>query len=560
MSASWRNTLRVAVVILLGLFGAAENAADFSLPWNPYATFGFSSSVDGRISKVEAGSQAAKAGLKEGDRIDVAALGLHARRRLTFATLSPPNLRITFPVMSGNTRRNVTLVSVAMQRTLFDNVSDIVETLERAAFLVIAAVLVLLRPSLLTWSFFLIAFSVQEGVWTQVFLSDRLIMPYTFLANASETAGAVASVIFAMLFPRTEPSPAVRRSAIALALFGVALVAFDSANGYSLSFGWMASGSAAWATLVYTFSSWSHVGLNLAAIAVFGLNYLRSPSQDRLRMQWVALGFAVGSCGTIMPSLIGYFDVDVPLIVLNVLLALTIFTPLSVAYAIVKHRVIDIRFFLSRALVYSLVTTVAVAALALIEFVIAQSLEATRLGLVVEIAGAVAIGLCISRLHRLIDGFVERYVFRSVYQAEQHLTRIGEAMMFARSPRSIDEMLTGETERALRLASVTVVREFDPDEPLALRLLAGRETLDHGDLLAMPLLIRHRLFGYVLYGHHTNGSAIDPNERALLEKITARASNAYDHITSEEKAAENERLRIEVDVLRSALRPITPAS
>ena len=106
--------------------------------------------------------------------------------------------------------------------------------------------------------------------------------------------------------------------------------------------------------------------------------------------------------------------------------------------------------------------------------------------------------------------------------------------MFARSPRSIDEMLAGETERSLRLASVTVVRQFDPDEPLA-------------SLLAMPLLVRYCFLGSVLYGPHTNGSAIDPKERALLEKITAQASSAYDHVVSEERAAENERLQIEVD-------------
>lgn len=100
MIPTMARALSVAVVILLGLFGAAQNAMEFSLPWNPYSTFGFSSSIDGRITGVQAGSPAAKAGLKDGDRIDVTPLGLHERRRLIYNTMGPPNDRINFSVIN----------------------------------------------------------------------------------------------------------------------------------------------------------------------------------------------------------------------------------------------------------------------------------------------------------------------------------------------------------------------------------------------------------------------------------------------------------------------------
>jgi hypothetical protein len=258
MIPTMARALSVAVVILLGLFGAVQDATEFSLPWNTYSTFGFSSSIDGRITGVQAGSPAAKAGLKDGDRIDVTPLGLHERRRLIYKTMAPPNGRITFSVIAGGKRRDVSLVSTPYERNLLDNIGNTIDTVEHAAFLVIAAILVLLRPSLLTWSFFLIALSVQPGAWTQAFLSDRLIVPYTFLANASIIAGAAASVIFAMLFPRTTPSPAIRRTAGALALFGIALLIFDTANGYSLVLAWITHGSAARAALVFALAHWAN--------------------------------------------------------------------------------------------------------------------------------------------------------------------------------------------------------------------------------------------------------------------------------------------------------------
>jgi membrane-associated protease RseP (regulator of RpoE activity) len=111
MTPTMARALRVAVVILLGLFGAVQDATEFSLPWNPYSTFGFSSSIDGRINGLQAGSPAAKAGLQDGDRIDVTPLGLHERRRLIYKTIGPPNGRISFSVIAGGKRREISLVS-----------------------------------------------------------------------------------------------------------------------------------------------------------------------------------------------------------------------------------------------------------------------------------------------------------------------------------------------------------------------------------------------------------------------------------------------------------------
>ncbi len=293
----------------------------------------------------------------------------------------------------------------------------------------------------------------------------------------------------------------------------------------------------------------------VVSIIAFVANYIRSEETARKRLQWVGLGFICGFGGVawlfIAEALLQFTNGDIPLWLINSLQSLNICIPVAVAYAILKHRVIDVRFFVSRALVYGLITTVAVAVLALLDWAVAKRLEETRLGLVVEIAGALAIGIGLHRMHSAIDAIVDRYVFRSVHAAQLHLERIAEAMMFARTTHAIDDLLADETVRALALDSVTVIRDFDPDDSLALQLHAGRITLERGDFLAMPLLVRHQLIGYVLYGHHQNGAAIDPNERQILEEVTARAAVAYDHVLSEERAAENERLSIENRVLRS---------
>ena len=49
-------------------------------------------------------------------------------------------------------------------------------------------------------------------------------------------------------------------------------------------------------------------------------------------------------------------------------------------------------------------------------------------------------------------------------------------------------------------------------------------------VLAVPVMVRHELVSFTLYGPHRNGSQLDPDEVGLLEELALEASRAYDHI------------------------------
>lgn len=553
-------TLNRIVVVLLAVIALMLTAPDIILPWHPFSSFGFSGTPDGKIAGINAGSPAARAGIRLGDRIDISKLGPRERRMVSFLSPAPPGATIRLPITTANGAREVSLSAEPRPRSAADNISDVILILEQCSFIIIAAVLAYLRPSWLTWSFFLYAVGVSaNSVLVMALIDGRFYELYAAFLNTLVIVGYFAVALFAMLFPRPEPSAAIRRI---LPYFGFLAALWILCNlwfGYLAAFNVAIRGSAASVSLLFTVNETLVAAMYVIAIAAFFTNYIRSDEVARKRMQWVALGYVCGFGGiawlqTAQVALLSGTG-DWPIWLINVLQCLNIFVPVTVAYAITKHRVIDVRFFVSRALVYGAITSLAVGILALLDWIIARQLEETRLGLVVEIAGALAIGIGIHRMHALIDNLVDRFVFRSVHEAEEHLERIGDAMMFARTARAIDDMLATETARALRLERATVVRTFDPDDVLALRLHSGRIALDHGDALAVPLLIRHQLFGYVLYGHHENGAAIDPNEREILLRLTAKAAVAYDHVISEERAAENERLSIENRVLRSLIEP-----
>ncbi|MGB6987043.1 MAG: hypothetical protein WBD74_13815 [Candidatus Aquilonibacter sp.] len=546
---TWRSALRVTLIIALTLAGAAEFAGDFALPWHPYGTFGFTAGIGGRIDVVQPDSPAARAGLRAGDRVDVEAIGLHERRRLIYLSVAPPGAQITLPVIEGTRRRTVTLVATPYPRTAAANITNTIETLERLAFLAIAMALVLLRPSLLTWSFFAIAMANQPGFAPYAFFSDAWILPNVFFVNASIIVGAVAGVVFAMLFPRERPSRAVRNTAIALTFAGAGLLVFDAINQYSITFAWGARGSASWVGRLAQLNDAFLYALSVAAVAMFAVNYLRAPSNERLRMQWVALGFVIGDASFVVPAFLSdYLDIHLSLTAVNVLLCLTIFIPLSVAYAILRYRVIDVRFFISRALVYGTLTTIAVAVLALLEAIAKSRLELTRFGVAIELASAVLIGIGMSKVHVWINAAFERNLFRMLHDAEKRLRTVGKAMMFAQNEGAIDVMLAGEAAAALKLAYVRVDRELDPDAPMVMELHAERSAMVRGDDLVVPLLGRNRLLGCAFFGPHSSGAAIDPNEREVLESFASDAAVAYDHVAVERSAAENAALQAKLAI------------
>ncbi len=547
-----RSAAFLVSVICLATLASMLAGVDFILPWHPFSSFGFDSKPDGTITDVIAGMPAARAGLRPGDRIDVSQLSVHDRRFIGQLTVAPDGTTVTYPVVRGRTTREVTLTAVPRLRTLADNVTDLVACAFAIAFIVIAAVLLLLRPSVLTWSFFLFA-TAGTGIsisYEQV-RSDALLFTIEALGTFLGLISTPAMIVFAMLFPRAVPTRTERSTIWILGVCFLAIELIDLVTGFSFSRSAVAFAPQYGVAVTLLNSIITSAGY-LAAVIIYIVNYVRSNEAQRKRMQWVALGFALGTgllqAVTVIQGLMSYTP---PIWLLNTLQCFNILVPISVAYAVLKHRVIDVRFFVSRALVYGAITTVAVATLTLLEFLIGRSIEARNLGLVVELAGAVAIGLGISRLHDSIDRVIDRFVFRSVHLAEQHLQRIGAALMFAESTAAIDRMVLQESTRALDLESASVVREFDPDEPLALQLHAQREPIEDGDRLCMPLIVRHRLLGYVVFGHHRSGAAIDPNERAILMHLTHQAATAYDHVLSEERNAENERLRRDLLVERA---------
>ncbi len=567
-----RVFVRVAAVTLLAALTLALMLPDIAAPWLPWGSFGFDAARGGRITNVYPNLPAARAGVRPGDRIDVSNARDQELRSIGPFAMAWPGTTTVFRIRTRDgTDHDIALTSVPWPRSTLDNITDVIEMLVELAFVAIPAWLVLTRPALLTWTFFI--FATNSYVWSAI-LYELLPAPLAILvASLSVISGILAGLgfaAFALLFPRLSPSRTQVRILSVLCAITVPMLAVDLAEA------WMRltdyGGSIALGSLASTLSTLFAVLLYLLGIAFFIYNHARAPIQDRPRIRWVIAGFAVafgGSLVTFVGQVLPAISISPPVWAINLLSSLDVLVPISVAYAIVALRVVDVRFVLSRALVYGSLTTAAVALLAVLDFAVARQLEETKLGLIVEIAGAVFVGLGMQRMHAWIDSLVDRFVFRSLHDAQRHFHTIGRAMIFARSTRAIDPLVCDEPVRALHLGGAAVYHRtedgyartfaagspfrdgFDHDHRVVLHLLAERTPIERDGELAVPFTVRDGLLGFALFGAHVNGTAIDPNERELLEALCARAANAYDHVASEERAEENARLRGDLSILQA---------
>ena len=582
---------RPVVVVVLSLLVLAVDLPDLSLDWQPFYDFGMRFDAAGNVVSVYPGGPADEAGIDLGDHVDVANTPLASRVYLfTGFNAAKPGERRTFTVSDGDEFRHVTLTARVRPRGFLDNLSNTLLQISIVAFIAIAATLAILRPSAMTWAFFLYAIFANTA---QVVVPSLLPLPGTIAFQLIfDPWGAVAWVAllsFALLFPtNTRTGWRGRAQAYVLPVgFLVYLLALyqTAAPIFALPFV---------AAVVTIIDLLDVVGLLVVGTA-FVLTYRSSAPAARARIRWVMLGLLVGYGGTLTFQLFSSLPgiaIGEPIWLVNVQLTLQLAVPLTVAYACIRHRIFDVRVVVSRALVYGLLTTALVVVITLIDFIVGRLLVETRIAVIGEVVASVAIGLSLNTVHKVLEQFVDRTLYRSRNRAQHRLQRVGNGLLYATSPSAVTTLVTQEPLDAFRLASASVFRESDDgsyqrvaalgwddatvvrleaDDPIVLQLRAEVEPLRirdtrkrdgfpsgaHGPAIALPIVVRGRLRGIAFYGAHTSGEELDTEEVESLQRLLEAAGVAYDHLEAQIALGRMKQLEEELRSARSAL-PSTP--
>ena len=231
-----------------------------------------------------------------------------------------------------------------------------------------------------------------------------------YVFHATTTLGYLLLVLFFFVFPDGKLKPIWTAWLIALALPVVLVWGHSPGGDFDLT-------SVNLPVLIPTF-------LALIGLQIFRYNRYYSPTQ-RQQTKWVIFG--IGTSVVALMQLIfivndrhtGLHAVDQALMLLAVILI-----PITFSIAITRYRLFDIEFFVSRAVLYALLTGVSIGGYVLIVGVISRFVSGYDTTIAVVVTGGVAAGF--QPLRKLLQERVDLIFYGKRSEPYQVVRQIGE--------------------------------------------------------------------------------------------------------------------------------------
>ncbi len=591
-----RSTIRTIVAVALALFVIGVTAPNVFVSRYTAENSPVIVDSDFNVVGLVPGPEVSASHLKVGDRLDPRSLAVDERSWLLGWALPLEGQTMHFTAQRAG--RSFSGLLPEPRPVSGDLAVALIKRTTASVFIIAALILLLMRPSLMMWGFFLYAIGSAEG--------SPLVLE--FLGSTANTIGTVllAGVIYPILgplglllfatrFPASSPGGARRFIERATPYLG-ALLVLAAAKFVLNLFGVPLPPVVGIASLLVA------ICVPLIAMAALVMGFLRLDAQHKQRLRWVVAGFVLYYATVAYQQFAGFLpgqgwpaswtNAGLTIDALN---GFVIFIPITVAYAVLKHHVLDINFVIGRGLVYAILTSFAVATFAVIEWLLGGVLAQTKLATAGEVLAAIAMGFGLNGMHARVDRFVDAVIFRKRHAAEQRLARVAAGLPHTESYETIAKLVIREPVDALGLRSGAFFRRSDggafhceysaampagpqtvikSDEALLTHLHGERGCVTLRDVgwtfpisadaasapvIAFPIFVRHELRAIAFYGGHDTGEAIDPDELRALEGLAAGASSALDHVAAAELARRLEEYRQTIEALKDDVRSLRAA-
>jgi hypothetical protein len=554
-----RGLLILVTLFVVILYYMPIGHVDFAENWVE-GTFGVTMPTRAAIIlSVDRGSPADRAGIRAGDRlIDHRDFEIAPRLRSAY-----PGERESVTLARNRIVYTVTVTGVPSPAFgIWQRIGGVLAYIPPTVFLIVAFLLVFLRPSVMSWALYL--FAVGYFGTAPVFMYWSHVLPpraYDALSFVLNTVFGPWSVLpllpFVLRFPNGDVHGWRRR-------IDPYVWAFLGLTYAACVFEWFiyyrTETTPAWDIII---SAVIPLATFLFAGLILAKNVATATPSDRQRWGFLAIGTIASFVAYAI-----YFVPGVPFVVGQVVGFAVVLMPLCIAYAVFRLRVLDVNFVLNRALVFGLLSLGVIAFVSILDWFFSRVVAVGRLAVGLELLATIGVGVLLDRINRTVEGFVESVFFRKRRIAEHHLRRAASALPYATDEAAIIDGLVQVPVDALELTAAALYRRsaggarfegvatahqtqvappgFDGNDLLVRILLADesivwlddiRSHLDSANAaiytLAVPVTVRHELVSFTLYGAHTNGAQLDPDEVEMLEELAREAARAYDHVEAE---------------------------
>lgn len=409
--------------------------------------------------------------------------------------------------------------------------------------------------------------SLMLGIWC---LGVAVALPDTWWGglsvNGRIAGGALTAALWTyspfMLYLVVESiATGVSRRAVLVARTLMVLTVVPALIASTFSASTQAQSGCAFADLDTWAVNAAFTSSQLVIIGFFVVSYLRTTGLARQRLRWVFWAFLISRFGVLL-NLFNRLTVH-PIHLSGVEWLTVMIFPLGCAYAILRHRIIDINFVLNRTLVYTILTTFVVGVFILLENALNAIAASRGVGLAVELAAAIGLGFSFNALHKRVEGALERTLFRRKHEAAVALARLADEAAYMESPDALLRRATTEIPRAVGAIGAAVYERHDSryqrvagsglealpdhvdvDDLAFVRLRKQLSQVDLADVssalgpdaVLFALAVGGQLLGALVCGRRDNGESYAPDEIAMLRNVAHEVGAELHAIRARETA------------------------
>ena len=387
--------------------------------------------------------------------------------------------------------------------------------------------------------------------------------PGIFFMNFATPGMAACWMWFAIQFP--DPRSPARVWPWTRWVLGVPFLVINALAGIYFATAVHDPTALPWLEFVSRIPDWFDEQWGLVLILIGCVNFVskfrreKNPSLRR-RLRWVSVGLVWGVFP--LAALIALADIlqrglnDFPLPIQLGGMMSPILIPLTLAYAVLVDRLLDVGVFVRQGLLasktVSAIRTIVTAGLIWLAVNLATQKGVPGLNRIAQLTACAVAMILTSRGLEWLRSWVDRHFFQEAVNTERLLTQLAGEVRGIRNPETLLSTVTGRIAEAMHLSRATAI---SPDAELT-------HTTRAGDDLLVPIVVSGERQYALKLGPRLSEEPFSGRDIALLESVAGQTGLALEinqlTATVAREAAHRERIAGELEIARTVQERLFP--